>query len=99
MRCLLVFVSSVNPLIGQSKSSDTRARHPSFDNLRSGIFFKDAFQEGIRGQRPTQQAVDQPEAVVEKPAETFAWSRLIEAEVIEDEIKAIKLQLVRGAAA
>ena len=91
--CLLVFIASVNPLIGQSKSSDQRARHPSFENLRSGIFFTDAFQEGIRGQRPTQQAVDQPEIVVEKPSETFAWSRLIEAEVIEDEIKAIKLQL------
>jgi len=91
--CLLVFVSSVNQL----KPPGARARHPSFENLRSGIFFKDAFQEGIRGQRPTQrptqQLVDQPSPVLEKPAETFSWSRVIEAEVIEDEIKAIKLQL------
>lgn len=78
-----------------------RAKPPIWKNQGQGVFFQDAFQDGLRGERPAtlgQSGVqpptspaDAPGAVDPAPAE-FAWSALISATVVEDEIKQINIR-------
>ncbi len=88
-------------LLCAQDSSTRRARPPRWDDVPAGVFFQDAFREGLRGPRPASlpepahstPQVDPNTAAgpdVERPA--FRWSGLIAAATLEDELKAIKLQ-------
>jgi hypothetical protein len=104
---LLVLTACHSFILAQngSRRPVNRARLPVFDDpTAGGIFYKNAFTEGLVGRRPANmgQVVrvpgNVPPAVVDVPAEPpgaggYAWSRIISAEVIEDEIKRIKLEV------
>lgn len=87
-----------NLLPAQRTQNHRRARHPDWQDVPSGIFFEDAFRDGLTGPRPkvrgakTGKRNSQPDTKPSEAAESsgFAWSQLISASTIENEIKAIK---------
>ena len=102
---LLVAVVAVN---GQSKTGPVRrAQPPQFDDTTKRAFFADIFAEGgpLVGERPASLSTTaQPtggsgsssgsDAGGARPeAGSFAWSQIVSATTIEDEIKAIKMQV------
>jgi cytochrome c556 len=107
-----LFCLSQTFVIAQAPKSKTvkRAAPPKFDSKETaGIFFADAFKDGLSGERPadlgkapskiagtTGNTVPTP-SVGTTPASTgagvFAWSKLISPTTIEDEVKAIKLEV------
>jgi hypothetical protein len=77
---------------------ERRARPPKWTNVPPGIFFEDAFREGLSGPRPRRPATggdsaptepDQDEPASASSKESPGWSETISADTIEDEIKAI----------
>ena len=77
---------------------ERRARPPQWNNLPPGIFFEDAFRQGLSGPPPRQPAIASDaksslpdEAAPDSPASelTAGWTETISADTIEDEIKAI----------
>jgi hypothetical protein len=81
-----------------------RARPPKWDRVPTGVFFKDAFTEGLRGERPAslnrRGAPDTPSAAAITPGASSSaavasadWSRLISAATLEDELKAIQRRM------
>ena len=108
---LVLFCLSQTIIAAQAPKNKTvkRAAPPKFDSKEtSGIFFADAFKDGLSGERPadlgkapskvagTPGTTPMP-AVGNTPASTgagvFAWSKLISPATIEDEVKAIKLDV------
>ncbi len=93
---LAVVFLPVEESLGQRAQSNKRARHPDWQDLPSGIFFEDAFRDGLIGPRPDVRGASKPSSPTAgspdpAPATNgFAWSQLISASTIEDEIKAIK---------
>ena len=90
----------------QSKRRFSRAKPPKFtERDTQGIFFGDIFTEGFQGERPADlsKPAAKPTALAggaaaasgagEGPASGDGWSKFISATTIEDEIKAIKLQV------
>jgi hypothetical protein len=84
-------------------ADERRAELPTWDELPPGIFFRDAFREGLRGPRPeslqsvrptSQQPAPAgdpgPSSGTENNSTGNNWAQLIAASSIEDEIKAIK---------
>lgn len=77
-----------------------RAKPPVWKELPPGIFFENAFRDGLRGPRPRADAnagqipprstVPSATAATESPS--AGWARLVSATTLEDEIKAIKLR-------
>ncbi|MDG2384038.1 MAG: hypothetical protein P8N76_20365 [Pirellulaceae bacterium] len=90
-------------LWGQTqKPQEPRARYPRFEQGAAGIFFDDAFAEGLLGSRPRRstragatdgQTVKSPTGEANQVAGSFAWSAIVSPSTIEDEVKAIKLRL------
>lgn len=77
-----------------------RAKPPRWKELPRGVFFEDAFAEGLVGERPpdlgqpnTNSAVVSPDSGNHGDNETLAWSKVISPETIEDEIKGIQRRL------
>ena len=81
-----------------------RAKLPDFDNVKpSNFFFRNAFAEALQGTRPANlgrpaiaPVTTPPDSTTESvgtQAEKYAWSKIISATTIEDEIKAIKLAI------
>lgn len=81
---------------GQTRKAANRAKLPTFDqNKTNRIFFPDVFAR-LDGERPANpNARAAPVAATGAPeggaAESYAWSKIISAPTIEDEIKAIKV--------
>ncbi len=75
-----------------------RARPPHWERLPPGIFFENAFEQGLRGERPARLAADSernpptpPTSVATEPATRGRdWAELISATSIEDELKSVK---------
>ena len=83
-----------------AESPTLRARHPRWDRVPPGIFFDDAFGQGLRGPRPAQSAhtvsVAEPTSSVDPPiadADPTSWSKKITSATMEDEMKAIEQRL------
>jgi len=84
---------------GQGRKAAHRAKLPSFDSAKTNrIFFPDVFArlEGERPANPNVQVAATPSAGVPTGSASlagpsYAWSKIISAVSIEDEIKAIKL--------
>lgn len=81
-----------------------RAKKPVFTERDSdGIFFKNLFEEGLVGPRPSQSQILASKTPAKKTAETrttdkstaFAWSKFIDREVIEDEVKFVQQRLTK----
>lgn len=90
----------------QSKRRIDRAKPPKFtERDTQGIFFNDIFAEGFQGERPADlsKPATKPATLAagagtaggasETPATGGGWSKYISSTTIEDEIKAIKLQV------
>ena len=83
----------------------TRVKRPQFTERDwDGIYFENLFEEGLVGERPKQLApgagTANPtqianEAAAEDKGGAFAWSKYIAGSTIEDEVKAIQLQLTK----
>jgi hypothetical protein len=84
---------------GQGRQAANRAKLPSFDSAKTNrIFFPDVFSrlEGERPANPNVQIAQTPASVAPGSDDTsagqaYAWSKLISASTIEDEVKAIKV--------
>lgn len=98
----VVGLVSIMPLIasGQGRKPANRAKLPTFDSTKMDrIFFPDVFArlEGERPANPNVQVAQTPAAGApsggdDTPAGgSYAWSKVISATTIEDEVKAIKL--------
>ena len=85
-----------------AESPTSRARHPRWERVPPGIFFDDAFGQGLRGPRPAQNArtvvaadpilgVDPP--TTDAGVERTSWSQKITSATMEDEMKAIEQRL------
>jgi hypothetical protein len=81
-----------------------RARPPRWDDVPPGLFFQDAFAEGLRGERPAnfgaegtgeQQAARPPQTPPPTQAKV-RWSERVSAGTLEDEIKAIRGRLAQA---
>ncbi len=81
-----------------SPSPPRRAQPPTWKDLPSGIFFEDAFEQGLVGlpasrSSGTPSVAESSDSTDIRPAASDAaaavWTGLISAETIEDEIKAI----------
>jgi len=80
-----------------------RAKQPSFSERdTAGVFFKDVFKEGLVGERPSNLSAPPRATPAGGGASStdsdaggglYAWSKIISASTIENEIKAIKLKL------
>jgi hypothetical protein len=105
---VLVFVATVVmslalPALTQTKASKAvkRAQPPKFD--RTDAFYADAFKEGLVGQRPTNLSQAAATAAAGNPSSSSGsgatgvpgsgWASLITATTLEDEVKALKLQI------
>lgn len=85
---------------GQSK----REPLPNRESFRSGVFFRDAFRDGLIGKRPASlgaagrptSSVDasQRDEVPETKSSEQAWSQIISADTLEDEVKALAIEIV-----
>lgn len=97
--CAVSFTAKIVP--GQRPQSNKRARHPDWQDLPPGIFFEDAFRDGLTGPRPKVRAGAPNSPSVPQEASSgpmpessgYAWSELISAATIEDEIKAIRTRV------
>lgn len=86
---------------GQGRKPANRAKLPSFDAAKMDrVFFPDVFArlEGERPANPNVQVAQTPTATAGAPSGdddaaggSYAWSKIISAATIEDEVKAIKL--------
>ena len=105
-RCLVFWGSLLLLLspevVAQTEGKPERTKPPKWDIFPAHIFFKDAFAEGLVGSRPS--SLGQPIArkattngstsPPSKPAEQeFKWSSLVSAQSLEDEIKALQIQI------
>lgn len=80
-----------------------RVKRPQFSERDwDGIYFENLFEQGLVGARPKPQkggadTGNQSTASTETPAadKKFAWSTFIGSSTIEDEVKAIQLQLAK----
>ena len=96
--CMLTACLTANVLLGQRADNNKRARLPDWKELPPGIFFEDAFRDGLTGPRPKVRGAtnngssgpEQTDADQPPVSSGFAWSQLISASTIEDEIKAIR---------
>jgi hypothetical protein len=90
----------------RSKPPLRRAARPAEWDPRetAGVFFQDAFEQGLVGDRPSQLGLVKADGGARQlPTETTpggssvsgadAWSTIISAETIEDEVKAIKARI------
>lgn len=106
-RCAVgVLVFALPPLLalGQIRGVPQRAERPRFDpESSSDIFFRDAFEQLI-GQRPDlartaptpgprAAAPDVPEAPAATGEGLYAWSKIISATTMQNEVKALKLTI------
>jgi hypothetical protein len=82
-----------------TKKTQRRARPPKWTPEAESVFFRDAFQEALSGERPAPGAsanmpsngsnASESASAVESTARE-SWSRIISASTLEDEIKSIK---------
>ncbi|MCL4205455.1 MAG: cytochrome c [Pirellulaceae bacterium] len=108
---LAVWLISAATLFAQGVPARKRVRPPEFDPRETaGIFFSDVFRDAVQGSRPTSPGVapafapggmpavpTSPGApATPVPAPGSGWSQWIAASSLEDEIKAIKLQVDRA---
>lgn len=99
----VLFACLLTPLatVGQDPAKSRRATLPSWENSPTSIFFKDAFQEGLVGERPSKlgrtasmvpasqsQAVS---ATVTANSDTASWSKIVSPRTLEDEIKHLQI--------
>jgi hypothetical protein len=104
---VLVVLAAVQAVVTGQAPSDRpkRARPPQFDaTVTETIFFKDAFAEALIGERPadlgagtaagggTGAPMGTPGGSSGPPA-TYAWSKIISADTLQDEIKTIKVNV------
>jgi hypothetical protein len=83
----------------ESQEAGRRVRPPKWSSETESIFYTDAFQQALKGERPGNTA--QPSHKVDiaappakgKPTQT--WSLVISATTLEDEIKSIKNEIDR----
>jgi soluble cytochrome b562 len=85
-----------------------RARPPRWADLPPGLFFEDAFAEGLRGKRPATLGIAEgmsepvptsgvdPAGDDRDSTEITAWSKRISAATLEDEIKAIHRRMIEA---
>lgn len=82
-----------------------RARPPEWSPRETaGVFFEDAFQQGLTGPRPMGPDSGRAAAAEQSPAvpqdthsvASFPWSEMVSAETLEDEVKALKLAIDRA---
>lgn len=83
----------------QVVKSVKRAARPSFDRSESkDIFFKDVYAQGTVGQRPNLAALSPKATTLASSGNSAAdsesvWSQIIDASVIEDEVKSLQMEL------
>lgn len=87
--------------LGQEQAKPRRAKLPRWKDSQTAIFFKDAFREGLVGERPItlgRAASSAPAAESQKgpssvtdDSDSASWSRVVSSRTLEDEIK--KLQI------
>ena len=76
-----------------------RAARPSFNGSEAkGIFFKDVYAQGTIGQRPDLAALSTKAATLASSESNTSdwdgvWSQIIDASVIEDEVKSLQIEL------
>lgn len=105
------FVCLLAPAKAQDKKKTTRrAAPPTFSDSDSGIFFNDVFSEGLGPQRPANLGVAKSTTTgggtggsgggSDEPPPTgkglYAWKDIISATTLEDEVKAIKLEVTKN---
>jgi cytochrome c556 len=104
---LFVVATAAVSLFGAAgkASPDRRVKPPQFSEKEKAAFFTDA-REKLIGERPKSGAAVQsptPGGTNDTPSESpvalaggsFAWSKIIEPEVIEDEIKSLQRQMTK----
>lgn len=71
-------------------AAERRARAPTWKQVPAGVFFDDAFQQGLTGEprRPSAEAPAAPQDPAAASAQGMAWAESISAAAIEDELKA-----------
>ena len=84
-----------------------RVKRPVFTERDSeGIFFNNLFEEGLVGPRPTADEIRNRQSLAKRKPDvgtpdqspgsaSFAWSKFIERDVIEDEVKLLQQQLTK----
>ena len=103
---LVPILISVGSIVFADSPATKRVPIPSWDDVPKDIFFEDAFVEALAGTRPQslsgkladKQAEKRPPKERAKgpvPAVGSEWAKLISAASIEDEFKAIKIELDR----
>ena len=98
---LLVLIASLT--IAQ-EVRPKRARLPKWDKFPAHIFFRDAFREGLVGDRPavlggtsSAKATTNPSASQTAPtASNQSWSGVVSATTLEDSIKALQIDLQKS---
>ena len=106
---ILVAVLLVTPALVVGQGGERRVRPPQFDPADSrGVFFEDAFEEGLVGERPADLggSVALPAGGGATPGQPaadpgagggngsgFAWSTVISAETLENEVEAAKIRV------
>ena len=103
---LISIVICVGSVVFADSPATKRVPIPSWDDVPKDIFFEDAFVEALAGRRPQSLSGKLADKQAEKrpPIEPFngpapaggsEWAKLISAASIEDEFKAIKIELDR----
>ena len=105
------FVFLLVPAKAQDKKKTTRrAAPPTFSDSDSGIFFNDVFSEGLGPKRPANLGVAKSttgsgtggsgggsdDSPPESGKSLYAWKDIISATALEDEVKAIKLEVAKN---
>ena len=100
----IVFSALAASAIAQDTAKPKRARLPKWDKFPSHVFYRDAFQEGLVGSRPAKlgqaaaaKAVDgTPQEEAGGDSGGYAWSRIVSASTLEDEIKSLQIQIQKS---
>ena len=101
----ILFAATLTLAQSRTGSPLRRARPPRWEPRDiEGIFFEDAFEQGLVGERPSHLLTGQPRPKNAPRSDTSlpegysspnvsAWSKIISAETIEDEVQTIKLEI------
>jgi len=81
-----------------------RARLPKATDFRAGIFFQDAFREGLVGTRPAQLGVVASNSAnsgnsatpVQSNSSALKWSEFVSSQTLEDEVKLLQMGLQKS---
>ena len=100
----LAGVFTVSVFAQKERSKIKRAKRPTFSADDKDSYFKNIFKDGLVGPRPKNLAASPKSSASgssgggdstssNESAESYAWSSIISATAIEDEVKSIKIKL------